>query len=115
MYLVEECYYSKGLALGELPSCTAIFFREALKMKRAVRRANLTFFTYWTFNNEMSLLTLSPLRQDDSKKIDVIDWLLFDPAHRAEALKQSNAIMRKFLGSAPFVPRHTWFLNCCCC
>uniref|UniRef100_A0A7N8WVN6 Nuclear pore complex protein n=1 Tax=Mastacembelus armatus TaxID=205130 RepID=A0A7N8WVN6_9TELE len=30
-------------------------------------------------------------------KIDVIDWLLFDPAHRAEALKQSNAIMRKFL------------------
>uniref|UniRef100_A0A3Q2P8W9 Nuclear pore complex protein n=1 Tax=Fundulus heteroclitus TaxID=8078 RepID=A0A3Q2P8W9_FUNHE len=34
---------------------------------------------------------------DDQKKIDVIDWLLFDPAHRAEALKQSNAIMRKFL------------------
>ncbi|MEQ2268033.1 hypothetical protein XENORESO_014841 [Xenotaenia resolanae] len=30
-------------------------------------------------------------------KTDVIDWLLFDPAHRAEALKQSNAIMRKFL------------------
>ncbi|KAM4523466.1 nuclear pore complex protein Nup107 [Fundulus diaphanus] len=35
--------------------------------------------------------------KDDQKKIDVIDWLLFDPAHRAEALKQSNAIMRKFL------------------
>uniref|UniRef100_A0A3B3XHD7 Nuclear pore complex protein n=1 Tax=Poecilia mexicana TaxID=48701 RepID=A0A3B3XHD7_9TELE len=35
--------------------------------------------------------------QDDQKKIDVIDWLLFDPAHRAEALKQSNAIMRNFL------------------
>ncbi|XP_075900440.1 nuclear pore complex protein Nup107 [Nelusetta ayraudi] len=35
--------------------------------------------------------------KDDSKKIDVIDWLLFEPAHRAEALKQSNAIMRKFL------------------
>ncbi|XP_029902109.1 nuclear pore complex protein Nup107 isoform X2 [Myripristis murdjan] len=34
---------------------------------------------------------------EDQKKIDVIDWLLFDPAHRAEALKQSNAIMRKFL------------------
>ncbi|XP_056132105.1 nuclear pore complex protein Nup107 [Lampris incognitus] len=35
--------------------------------------------------------------QEDQKKIGVIDWLLFDPAHRAEALKQSNAIMRKFL------------------
>uniref|UniRef100_A0AAR2KGD7 Nuclear pore complex protein n=1 Tax=Pygocentrus nattereri TaxID=42514 RepID=A0AAR2KGD7_PYGNA len=32
-------------------------------------------------------------------KIDVIDWLVFDPAQRAEALKQSNAIMRKFLAS----------------
>lgn len=36
--------------------------------------------------------------QEDQKKIDVIDWLLFEPAHRGEALKQSNAIMRRFLG-----------------
>ncbi|XP_015239400.1 PREDICTED: nuclear pore complex protein Nup107 [Cyprinodon variegatus] len=35
--------------------------------------------------------------KEDQKKIDVIDWLLFDPAHRSEALKQSNAIMRRFL------------------
>ncbi|XP_028255110.1 nuclear pore complex protein Nup107 [Parambassis ranga] len=35
--------------------------------------------------------------KEDQRKIDVIDWLLFDPAHRAEALKQSNSIMRKFL------------------
>ncbi|XP_069580097.1 nuclear pore complex protein Nup107 [Brachyistius frenatus] len=35
--------------------------------------------------------------KEDQRKIDVIDWLLFDAAHRAEALKQSNAIMRKFL------------------
>ncbi|XP_028305425.1 nuclear pore complex protein Nup107 [Gouania willdenowi] len=35
--------------------------------------------------------------KEDQKKIDIIDWLLFYPAHRAEALKQSNAIMRKFL------------------
>lgn len=35
--------------------------------------------------------------KEDLSKIDVIDWLLFDPAHRAESLKQSNAIMRKFL------------------
>ncbi|XP_076015971.1 nuclear pore complex protein Nup107 [Genypterus blacodes] len=37
------------------------------------------------------------ITQEDGRKIDVIDWLLFDPAHRAESLKQSNAIMRKFL------------------
>ncbi|XP_070611775.1 nuclear pore complex protein Nup107 isoform X2 [Erythrolamprus reginae] len=37
--------------------------------------------------------------EDDRLKIDVIDWLVFDPAQRAEALKQSNAIMRKFLAS----------------
>ncbi|KAM6961709.1 nuclear pore complex protein Nup107 [Tautogolabrus adspersus] len=35
--------------------------------------------------------------KEDLRKIDVIDWLLFDPAHRSEALKQSNAIMRNFL------------------
>ncbi|XP_018109456.1 nucleoporin 107kDa S homeolog isoform X2 [Xenopus laevis] len=37
--------------------------------------------------------------EEDRAKIDVIDWLVFDPAQRAEALKQSNAIMRKFLAS----------------
>ncbi|KAK3517955.1 hypothetical protein QTP70_028501, partial [Hemibagrus guttatus] len=36
---------------------------------------------------------------EDRQKIDVIDWLVFDPAQRAEALKQSNAIMRKFLAA----------------
>uniref|UniRef100_A0A674B2Q5 Nuclear pore complex protein n=1 Tax=Salmo trutta TaxID=8032 RepID=A0A674B2Q5_SALTR len=36
-------------------------------------------------------------RNTHTMKIDVIDWLVFDPAQRAEALKQSNAIMRKFL------------------
>ncbi|KAM9327532.1 nuclear pore complex protein Nup107 [Pholidichthys leucotaenia] len=41
--------------------------------------------------------TLTGTTKEDLRKIDVIDWLLFDPAHRAEALKQSNAIMRKFL------------------
>uniref|UniRef100_A0A4W3IDI9 Nuclear pore complex protein n=1 Tax=Callorhinchus milii TaxID=7868 RepID=A0A4W3IDI9_CALMI len=37
--------------------------------------------------------------KEDRMKIDVIDWLVFDPTQRAEALKQSNAIMRKFLAS----------------
>ncbi|KAJ8402438.1 hypothetical protein AAFF_G00369270 [Aldrovandia affinis] len=37
--------------------------------------------------------------EEDRRKIDVIDWLVFDLFQRAEALKQSNAIMRKFLVS----------------
>uniref|UniRef100_A0A9J7Y0W0 Nuclear pore complex protein n=1 Tax=Cyprinus carpio carpio TaxID=630221 RepID=A0A9J7Y0W0_CYPCA len=36
---------------------------------------------------------------EDQQKVDIIDWLVFDPDQRAEALKQSNAIMRKFLAS----------------
>lgn len=49
--------------------------------------------TEFTHHNTLDTATT----EEDQKKIDVIDWLLFDPAHRAEALKQSNAIMRKFL------------------
>uniref|UniRef100_A0A8C9G3G3 Nuclear pore complex protein n=1 Tax=Pavo cristatus TaxID=9049 RepID=A0A8C9G3G3_PAVCR len=46
-----------------------------------------------------SMLHFLPGTWNDRLKIDVIDWLVFDPAQRAEALKQSNAIMRKFLAS----------------
>ncbi|XP_043964210.1 nuclear pore complex protein Nup107 [Gambusia affinis] len=56
-----------------------------------VRRRDDTSFTHHSQTLETGTT------QDDQKKIDVIDWLLFDPAHRAEALKQSNAIMRNFL------------------
>ncbi|XP_065269452.1 nuclear pore complex protein Nup107 [Emys orbicularis] len=48
---------------------------------------------------EVSVEILKTYIQEDRLKIDVIDWLVFDPAQRAEALKQSNAIMRKFLAS----------------
>uniref|UniRef100_A0A8C5TXG4 Nuclear pore complex protein n=1 Tax=Malurus cyaneus samueli TaxID=2593467 RepID=A0A8C5TXG4_9PASS len=48
---------------------------------------------------EVSVEVLKTYIQADQLKIDVIDWLVFDPAQRAEALKQSNAIMRKFLAS----------------
>ncbi|XP_070710156.1 nuclear pore complex protein Nup107 [Pempheris klunzingeri] len=56
-----------------------------------VRERDETEFTH--HNQTLETATT----KDDLRKIDVIDWLLFDPAHRAEALKQSNAIMRKFL------------------
>lgn len=56
-----------------------------------VRERDETEFTH----HSQTLETVTT--KEDLRKIDVIDWLLFDPAHRAEALKQSNAIMRKFL------------------
>ncbi|XP_032220612.2 nuclear pore complex protein Nup107 isoform X2 [Nematostella vectensis] len=34
---------------------------------------------------------------EDRKKIEAIEWLVFDPSQRAEALKQSNAVMRCFI------------------
>ncbi|XP_028390986.1 nuclear pore complex protein Nup107-like [Dendronephthya gigantea] len=35
--------------------------------------------------------------QEDRRKIEAIEWLIFDPSQRAEAIKQSNAIMRCFI------------------
>ena len=43
--------------------------------------------------------------QEDRQKIEAIDWLVFDPAQRAEALKQANAVMRSFIGQS------TWLLG----
>lgn len=40
--------------------------------------------------------------QEDRRKIEAIEWLIFDPSQRAEAIKQSNAIMRCFLGTFLF-------------
>ncbi|KAK2163756.1 hypothetical protein LSH36_74g00028 [Paralvinella palmiformis] len=37
--------------------------------------------------------------KEDQLKIDAIDWLVFNPLQRAEALKQANALMRNFLAS----------------
>ncbi|XP_054721117.1 nuclear pore complex protein Nup107-like [Uloborus diversus] len=35
--------------------------------------------------------------KDDEEKIQAIDWLIFDPTQRAEAVKQANALMRLFI------------------
>ncbi|XP_046851291.1 nuclear pore complex protein Nup107-like [Xenia sp. Carnegie-2017] len=35
--------------------------------------------------------------EEDRHKITAIEWLIFDPSQRAEAIKQSNAIVRCFL------------------
>ena len=43
-----------------------------------------------------------PLTPDDRRKIEALEWLVFDPSQRAEALKQSNAVIRHFLGKFRF-------------
>ncbi|XP_069831037.1 nuclear pore complex protein Nup107 [Dendropsophus ebraccatus] len=59
------------------------------------RRKNRGEFSHHDFTPALD----SGTNEEDRAKIDAIDWLVFDPAQRAEALKQSNAIMRTFLAS----------------
>lgn len=42
---------------------------------------------------------VSETTAEDRVKISAIDWLLYDPQQRVEALKQANALMRTFLVS----------------
>ncbi|XP_071946687.1 nuclear pore complex protein Nup107-like [Antedon mediterranea] len=60
-----------------------------------IRNRDLTEFTADTGSTPAIDAATS---QVDRKKIEAIDWLVFDPSQRAEALKQSNAVMRTFLG-----------------
>ena len=37
--------------------------------------------------------------ENETQKINSIDWLIYDSSQRAEAMKQANAIIRGFLGT----------------
>ncbi|GFR89080.1 nuclear pore complex protein Nup107-like [Elysia marginata] len=50
-----------------------------------------------SFFPETSLASDLVITEEDTAKINAIDWLVFDEAHRPEALKQANAIMRSFI------------------
>lgn len=39
----------------------------------------------------------SDISNDDWKKIEALDWLVFDVSQRPEAVRQCNALMRSFL------------------
>lgn len=41
----------------------------------------------------------SNITEEDQQKINAIDWLVFDPAQRDEAMRQANAVMRVFLAA----------------
>ncbi|GCC31828.1 hypothetical protein chiPu_0010289 [Chiloscyllium punctatum] len=60
-----------------------------------IRKKDVDKFTHHDLSPSLDTATT----KEDHMKINVIEWLVFDPTQRAEALKQSNAIMRKFLAS----------------
>ncbi|KAH9523616.1 hypothetical protein Btru_040460 [Bulinus truncatus] len=46
---------------------------------------------------ETSLAVDLTITEEDKRKIDAIEWLVFNETHRPEALRQANAIMRTFI------------------
>uniref|UniRef100_H2YVP1 Nuclear pore complex protein n=1 Tax=Ciona savignyi TaxID=51511 RepID=H2YVP1_CIOSA len=52
-----------------------------------------------------------PVTTDDRQKIEAIEWLVYDPSQRCEAVKQSNAIMRGFLASRKHTAAHDVFMK----
>uniref|UniRef100_A0A8C4Q5U9 Nuclear pore complex protein n=1 Tax=Eptatretus burgeri TaxID=7764 RepID=A0A8C4Q5U9_EPTBU len=60
-----------------------------------IRRADPVGFVH----HDSSPILNSATSVDDLSMIDAIEWLIFEPNHRAEAIKQSNAIMRALLAS----------------
>lgn len=48
-------------------------------------------------SEDFNLIVESDITNDDWKKIEALDWLVFDVSQRSEAIKQCNALMRSFL------------------
>lgn len=63
-----------------------------------IRKRDAKDFTHHDLSPSLDTATT----KEDQMKINVIEWLMFDPSQRAEALIQSNAIMRKFLASKKY-------------
>uniref|UniRef100_A0A2K5DYC6 Nuclear pore complex protein n=1 Tax=Aotus nancymaae TaxID=37293 RepID=A0A2K5DYC6_AOTNA len=106
----QEHYHivQKFLILGDIDGLMDEFSRWLSKSRNNLPGHLLRFMTHLILffrtlglqtKEEVSIEVLKTYIQEDRLKIDVIDWLVFDPAQRAEALKQGNAIMRKFLAS----------------
>uniref|UniRef100_A0A2I3GLT1 Nuclear pore complex protein n=1 Tax=Nomascus leucogenys TaxID=61853 RepID=A0A2I3GLT1_NOMLE len=106
----QEHYHivQKFLILGDIDGLMDEFSKWLSKSRNNLPGHLLRFMTHLILffrtlglqtKEEVSIEVLKTYIQEDRLKIDVIDWLVFDPAQRAEALKQGNAIMRKFLAS----------------
>nr|XP_006815564.1 PREDICTED: nuclear pore complex protein Nup107-like [Saccoglossus kowalevskii] len=55
-----------------------------------------------TMETDSTSANEAAISEEDKQKIAAIDWLVFDPSQRAEALKQSNAVMRTFLATRKY-------------
>ncbi|KAL5022711.1 hypothetical protein ScPMuIL_001866 [Solemya velum] len=49
------------------------------------------------FSQELEGPVGTTISDEDRQKIEAIDWLVFEPSQRAEAMKQANAVMRTFI------------------
>ncbi|XP_060066692.1 nuclear pore complex protein Nup107-like [Ylistrum balloti] len=49
------------------------------------------------FNKNIDQEIDTTITQEDRKKIDAIDWLVFEQSQRSEAMRQANAVMRSFV------------------
>lgn len=61
--------------------------------------SNLVVYKSCTRKQESKSHITSETTAGDLKKISSLDWLVFYPAQRAEALWQANALMRSFLAA----------------
>ncbi|KAJ8317433.1 hypothetical protein KUTeg_005337 [Tegillarca granosa] len=63
--------------------------------KRVVE--NIKNRTSYEFSRDADVNIDTSISEEDRKKIEAIDWLVFDVTQRAEAMKQANAVMRIFV------------------
>lgn len=49
-------------------------------------------------NIDITKIISGDISDVDREKIDAIEWMIFNPAQRIEAIKHSNAVMRYFIG-----------------
>jgi len=63
--------------------------------KRVVENIRTYNRPEFTIDTELPIDTA--ISVEDQQKIDAIEWLVFNPSQRSEAIRQANAVMRTFL------------------
>lgn len=80
----QRCLDLAGDARLDIPQITKLVV-ENIRSRSAV-----------DFSQNLDQKIDSSISEGDRKKIDALDWLVFDQSQRAEAMNQANAVMRSF-------------------
>ncbi|CAG2210668.1 NUP107 [Mytilus edulis] len=85
--------------LGERQQCMELAREAGLDVQSIIKTVveNIRSHHIIDFSQNLEANIDTNITEDDKKKIESIDWLVFDPNQRSEALKQANAIMRAFV------------------